>query len=302
MSHATTLPALPLMRRAIQSDSSTPLLGVAFVVLWSTGYIAAKVGLAHAGPFTLLLVRFVGAALAFTALAVVARVAVPGWRVLVHSAVVGVLSLAVQFAAMYLGISWGAEVGVGALMTGAMPLVTAALAPWFGERVAPSQWLGLAIGLAGVVLVLADRLHVGGAPVAAYLLLGISLLGVSLGTLYQKRHASALDARVGLAVQHVVAAIALLPLALHEGLRFDGSAALLASAGWLVVVNSAGGFGLLFLLLRRGAANRVAQLFFLIPPVTVLMSWLTLGEQFTWLKAIGFAVAAAGVWLGTRGR
>jgi drug/metabolite transporter (DMT)-like permease len=276
------------------------MAGAAFVVLWSTGYIAGKIGLGHAGPFTLLLVRFIGAALAFVLLAALARAPFPSSRALVHSAVVGVLSLALQFAGMYLGISWGAEIGVAALMTGSMPLVTAALAPLFGERIAARQWIGLAVGLAGVILVLSDRLHVGAAPLAAYLALLASLLGVSFGTLYQKRNASAVDARVGLAVQHVVAALVLLPLAWHEGWRLDASTALVASAAWLIVVNSVGGFGLLFLLLRRGAANRVAQLFFLIPPVTAVLGYVLLGEQFTLLKLAGFIVAATGVYLGTR--
>jgi drug/metabolite transporter (DMT)-like permease len=162
------------------------------------------------------------------------------------------------------------------------------------------QWFGLAVGLGGVLLVLADRLHIGAAPPSAYLMLVVGLIGISLGTLYQKRHASAIDPRAGLAIQHAAAALAVLPFALHEGLRFDGSAALAASTAWLIVVNSVGGFGLLFLLLRRGAANRVAQLFFLIPPVTAVMSHVVLGEQFTLLKLLGFIVAAAGVYIGTR--
>lgn len=290
--------ALPVSRSE-PLVSPTSLLGAAFVILWSTGYIAGKIGLAHSGPFDLLLVRFAGAALAFAALAAVARAGLPGWRTLAHSAVVGVLSLALQFGGMYVGLSWGAEIGVAALMTGSMPLVTAAFAPWFGERVTSRQWIGLGLGLGGVVLVLADRLQVGGAPVAAYLALIVSLLGVSLGTLYQKRHASTVDARVGLAVQHAVAAVVLIPLVLHEGLTADLSAAFFASAGWLIAVNALGGFGLLFVLLRRGAANKVAQLFFLIPPVTAAMSHLWFGEEFTGLKLAGFVVAAAGVWLGT---
>ena len=221
-------------------------------------------------------------------------------RASLHSAVVGVLSLGLQFGGIYLGVQWGAEIGVAALVVGAMPLVTAALAPWFGETVTARQGFGLALGLSGVLLVLADRLHVGGGSPAAYLLLGLGLLGISLGTLYQKRHASAVDARVGLAVQHAAATVVLLPLAIHEGWRLDGSLALAASLGWLIAVNSVGGFGLLFVLLRHGAANRVAQLFFLIPPVTAVISYALLGERFTVLKLIGFAIAAAGVYLGTR--
>jgi len=301
MAGSTSLVApLALMRRESHAYNSTALTSAAFVLLWSTGYIAGKFALAHAAAFNLLTVRFVGATLAFALLAVVVRASWPGWRAAAHSAVVGVLSLALSFGGVYLGVEWGAEIGVAALVVGAMPLLTAAIAPWFGECVSVRQWFGLAIGLAGVLLVLADRLHIGAAPPSAYLMLILGLIGISLGTLYQKRHASAIDPRVGLTVQHAAAALAVLPFALHEGLRFDGSAALIASTGWLIIVNSVGGFGLLFLLLRRGAANRVAQLFFLIPPVTAVMSYIVLGERFTLLKLLGFVVAAAGVYIGTR--
>ena len=280
--------------------SSAAALGALFVVLWSTGYIAGKVGLVHAGAFSLLVARFAGATLAFAVLAIAARATWPGWRAATHSAIVGVLSLALQFGAIYLGVQWGAEVGVAALVIGAMPLVTAALAPLFGEHVTMRQWFGLALGLGGVLLVLADRLHFGGAPIGAYALLLFGLLGMSLGTLYQKRHASAIDARAGLTVQHAAATLVLLPFAAHEGWQLDGSMALASSLLWLILVNSLGGFGLLFVLLRRGAANRVAQLFFLIPPVTAVLSFLFVGELFTALKLIGFIVAAAGVYIGTR--
>ena len=301
MAGSTSLAApLALMRRESHAYNSTALTSAAFVLLWSTGYIAGKFALAHAAAFNLLTVRFVGATLAFALLAVVVRASWPGWRAAAHSAVVGVLSLALSFGGVYLGVEWGAEIGVAALVVGAMPLLTAAIAPWFGECASVRQWVGLAIGLAGVLLVLADRLHFGAAPASAYLMLIVGLIGISVGTLYQKRHASAIDPRVGLTVQHAAAALAVLPFALHEGLRFDGSAALIASTGWLIIVNSVGGFGLLFLLLRRGAANRVAQLFFLIPPVTAVMSYIVLGEQFTLLKLLGFVVAAAGVYIGTR--
>jgi drug/metabolite transporter (DMT)-like permease len=300
-SHSRTLPAIAAPAPPVASGIfSTSLLGAAFVVLWSSGYIAGKIALEHAGAFNLLVARFTLATLAFALLAIIGRVAMPGWRDAAHSAVVGVLSLALQFGAVYLGVQWGAEIGVAALVIGSMPLATAVFAPLFGESVTPRQWLGLALGLGGVLLVLADRLHFGGAPLGAYLLLLLSLLGISLGTSYQKRFASRIDARTGLTIQHAVATLILLPFALHEGLSFDFSPTLNASLAWLVLVNSVGGFGLLFALLRRGAASRVAQLFFLIPPVTALMGFVFVGEQFTVLKLLGFAIAAGGVYLGTR--
>ena len=299
-SHSRTLPALVANAPPTPGLTTTSALGAAFVVLWSSGYIAGKIALEHAGAFNLLLARFGFATIAFAVLAAAARVGLPKRRDILHSAIVGVLSLALQFGAVYLGVQWGAEVGVAALVIGAMPLVTSALAPWFGERIGARQWLGVALGLSGVLMVLADRLHFGDAPLGAYLLLLASLLGISFGTLYQKRHASKVDARIGLTIQHATATLVLLPFAVHEGLHFDFSPALYASLGWLIVVNSVGGFGLLFTLLRRGAANRVAQLFFLIPPVTAVMSYLLIGEHFTALKLAGFIIAACGVYLGTR--
>lgn len=300
MSNTSIAAPLDALRRRPDAEVGASVAGAVFVLLWSTGYIAGQIGLLHAGAFTLLVARFIGATAAFGVLAAAARATWPGWRATLPSIVVGALSLALQFGGVYLGVEWGAEVGVAALVIGAMPLVTAALAPWFGERVTARQWFGLALGLGGVLLVLTDRLHFGAAPAAAYLLLVLGLLGISLGTLYQKRHGSAIDARIGLAVQHATAALVLLPFAAHEGWRFDASFAALSSLAWLIVVNSVGGFGLLFVLLRRGAANRVAQLFFLIPPVTAIISHLALGEPFTALKLLGFAIAAAGVYLGTR--
>lgn len=279
---------------------STAKIGTLFVLTWSSGYIAGKLALAHAGAFTMLTARFAGAALIFALMALLARSQWPGWRAVGHSAVVGVLSLALQFGGAYVGVQQGAEVGVAALVIGAMPLLTASLAPLFGERVTARQWVGLSLGLGGVLLVLADRLSLGGAGLGAYGLLLLGLVSISIGTLYQKRFASNIDMRVGLTIQHVTATLVLLPFAFGEGWRIDATMTSLLSLSWLIAINSIGGFALLFELLRRGAANRVAQLFFLIPPVTAVWGYLFFGENFTVLKLVGFAVAAAGVYLGTR--
>jgi drug/metabolite transporter (DMT)-like permease len=300
---ATSSTATPFNAMALSSRIArfgVAASGLLFVLVWSSGYIAGKIALLHGAAFTLLVLRFSGAAVIFAALAVLARAQWPGWRTGIHSAVVGLLSLALQFGGVYVGVQMGAEVGVAALVIGAMPLVTAALAPWIGEHVSARQWIGLVLGVGGVVLVLADRLGFGGASVGAYALLVLGLAGISIGTLYQKRFASTLDMRAGLAIQHAMAALVLLPFAIGEGFRFDGSSAFTSSLGWLIAVNSVGGFALLFALLRRGEANRVAQLFFLIPPVTAVLGLVLLSEQFSTIKLAGFAVAALGVYIGTR--
>ena len=172
----------------------------------------------------------------------------------------------------------------------------------FGEPVRRlRKWLGFACGFSGVALAVSAGIRLdSSAGWAAYVAVFVSLIGISAGTLYQKRFASSVDLRSGLALQHAVGAALLLPFALREGLHTDGSSALLLSLGWLIGVNAVGGFALFFLLLKRGAVNQVAALFFLIPPVTALLDYLVLAEPLTPLQVSGIVLAALGVYLATR--
>lgn len=276
------------------------LLGIGFVLVWCTGYIAGKVVVAHAAPLTSLTMRFGLTAVLFGLLSVLAGARRCTRADLWHSAVTGVLMLALHFGAVYVAFRLGANAGVSALVIGAMPLLVALVATLDGsERLGLWRWLGMGLGLLGVVLVVADRVD-GATPLPAWGMLLLGLVGISAGTLYQKRHAANLDLRLGLTIQNAAATVLLLPFALGEGFRFDHVPAFYGAMAWLVLVNSVGGFALLFLLIRRGAATQVAALFFLMPPVTAVFGHFTLGEHLTWLKGAGFAFAALGVWLATR--
>ena len=280
--------------------SPAAALGAAFVLLWCTGYPAAKLALAHAAPLTLLVLRFGSAAMLLALLAVFAGVSWPRGRTALHSVVTGALSLALQFGALYVAVALGVNVGIAALVIGMTPIATALISRALGEALSSRQWLGFAFGAAGVVLAVADRIGTSDAPWFAYLLLLLGLAGIGAGTVYQKRFAVDVDPRAGLAIQQASATLLLLPFALHEGFRFDASAAFLGSLGWLIVVNSLIAFALMFVLLRRGAASRVAALFFLMPPVTAIMNYFVLGDALTVAKIAGFALATFGVWLATR--
>lgn len=274
---------------------------VAFIVLWSTGYLAAKLVLLHAGSFTVLVWRFGAAAIMFGSLIVLARLPWPDARTLLHSAVVGLLTLALQFGGVYAGIKLGASAGIAALVIGAMPLTVSLLSLTLGMRITALQWFGLVLGLFGVLLTIGQSLATAHAGLLAGFALLLGLVGISAGTLYQKQFVLAIDLRISLFVQNLVATIVLLPLAVGlEDLHQDGSAEFWGSLGWLVLVNSIGTYSLLFVLLRRGAATQVAALFYLIPPVTAVMAHFALHEQLTRLELAGFAVAAVGVYLGTR--
>lgn len=273
----------------------------AFLLLWCSGYPAGKLAVLHGGPFTLLFLRFVAAAAIFAALAAFARVPWPGWRALAHSGVVGLLSLALSFGGVYEGLRLGVSTGVSALFIGAVPLATALFASFAGERLGRWQWGGLGLGFVGVLLVLEGRIEAHGVGAAGYFASLLGLIGLSLGTLYQKRHSATIDLRIGLATQHVVAALAMLPLALWvEHFQTDWSPTYVGALAWIVLVNAVGGFALLFALIRRGAATDVAALFYLVPPITAVMGYFVLGERLALPMLPGFALVAFGIWLGTR--
>jgi len=186
----------------------------------------------------------------FAALALFAGTAWPRGRAALHSATVGSLSLALQFSSLYLAVTCGVNVGMIALVIGTMPIVTALLGLACGEAVRPLQWLGFAFGFGGVAMAVAEGIGpAAGAGVGAYLAVLLGLLALSAGTVYQKRLGSEVDLRSGLAVQHGVAALLVLPFAAHEGFRFDTSVAALASLAWVIMVNSISAFALFFVLL-----------------------------------------------------
>jgi drug/metabolite transporter (DMT)-like permease len=277
------------------------LPAAAFVVLWSTGYIAGKIAIEHSAPFTALTLRFGGAALLFFAFVLARRPRWPGARDLLHSGIAGLLNLALQFGGVYGAFALGASSGFAALVIGCMPLATSLTAAALGEKQPASHWFGLLLGFAGVLMVLQDRLGSGLGSAAAGVALFFGLCGITFGTLYQKRHAAAVDMSVGLMVQNLAATAALAPVALlHENLRFDMSPTFVGSMLWLILVNSGGTFALLFVLLRQGAVTRVSTLFYLVTPVTAVMGWALTHEPMSAIKLAGFAVAATGVYVGTR--
>ncbi len=273
-----------------------------FVVLWSTGYIAGRIAIDHAAPFTALAWRFGGATMLFAIVALMRRpVAWPSPREALHSAVVGLLTLALQFGGVYAAFQLGASSGFAALAIGSMPLAVSLTAAVLGTRQPMSHWVGLVLGFAGVTLVLQDRLGSGlGSPAAGVALL-LGLCGITFGTLYQKRYTAATDLTTSLLIQNLAATLAVAPVALlHEHFRFTPAPGFIASMLWLILVNSGATFALLFVLLRRGAATQVSTLFYLVTPVTAVMGWLLMGEPMSTIKVGGFALAAAGVYIGTR--
>lgn len=274
-----------------------------FILLWSSGYVAGKVGLPYAGPFTLIFLRFSMAAAILLGVALMMRAPWPSTpRQWIHIAVVGVLIQALQFSGLYSGLSMGVSAGVSALIVGLMPIFTAVGAVAFlGERVNRRQVGGLCLGLVGVALAVAHKVRLDVGSTEGYLAVGLALVGITAGTLYQKKFCANMDLRTGGCIQLSVAALIVGVIGYAtEGLAVQWTPALVGSSLWLSLVNSIGAISVLFLMVRRGEASRVASLFYLIPAVTAAMGYFVLGETLAPVQVLGFLVSASGVYLTTR--
>jgi drug/metabolite transporter (DMT)-like permease len=288
---------------AVRQAPTISPLGALFVVLWSSAWIAGKIGLPYAGPFTLLLIRFAVAAAVMLVIALVTQAPWPDKLAdYAHLAVAGLLIQGLALGCAYLGLELGVSAGTSGLVNGLAPLFTAfGAVPFLGERIGSRQWLGLGAGLVGVALVVADHVSLGAASWAGYAATFAALAALVCGTLYQKKFCSTMDLRTGGFIQLAAAGAAVfLPALRVDGLQVEWNWPLILASSWLSLANSIGAFSLLYMLLRSGEASRVSALFYLVPPVTAVMAFVAFHETLSHAALVGFAIAVGGVYLGTR--
>jgi drug/metabolite transporter (DMT)-like permease len=272
-----------------------------FVVLWSTGFIATKYVVHDADPLTYLAIRM---ALVVVLMAVIVAIARPRWpdRIgIAHSAVAGILVHGFYLGGTAIAIAHSIPAGLSALIPGLQPILTSTIANrWLGERVRPMQWAGLLLGLAGVVLILHNR-PMGGEAGWGWFASAVSLVSITLGTLYQRRYCNAIDWRAGNLVQYIAVTIFFgIGAWLLENNVVHWTAEFALALIWLVVVLSIGSIGLLYWLIRRSAATSVASLFYLVPAVTSLMAFILFGERLDAIAIVGMTACAAAVFLVNR--
>ena len=273
-----------------------------FVFLWSTGFLGAKFGLPYAEPLAFLFVRYLLVIVLMGALALAWRAPWPrDWRAWLHIGASGLLVHALYLGGVFVAIGMGLPAGVTALVVGLQPLLTATVAGrLLGETVLMRQWVGLGLGFAGVALVVADKVG-GGFALAALWPALAALLGITAGTLYQKKFAPRFDWRSGAVAQFLPSAVVTGALVFAlDGFRIDWTGEFVFALGWLVLVLSVGAISLLNWLIRHGSAVNVASLFYLTPPTTALLAWLLFGETLAGAALAGMALAVWGVYLSRR--
>jgi len=272
-------------------------LSAYFVVVWGAGYVVTRIALEHAAPFTYIGVRY---AIAF----VVATLAF-GWTARwpqtrlqwLHVAFAGVVSHACYLGASHYAQRWGLSAGVTALMLALQPLATAVIVSFAaGERLSGWQKAGVAVGLGGVALVVVERIDGNAIGVAALAAVGLALVCVTAGTLYQRHFCADIDLRAAVCIHFAASAALMLPLgAAVEGFAIDWNPVIFATLGYHVVLASIGAYSILHLLLRRGEATGVTSLLYLTPPVAALSEWAIYGVPPTPVMWAGMVVACVGV-------
>ncbi|MFN3845313.1 MAG: DMT family transporter [Paracoccaceae bacterium] len=274
-----------------------------FLILWSAGFAVAKLGLLFAEPITLLALRYSLVLLILLPFAIALRPPLPAtWRGWVDVAVVGFLIQVGYFGLCYLAFKLGVSAAGVAIVVCLQPILVALIAPHLvGENVSRRAWGGLGLGLAGAVVVILSRASVQAeSPLGVVLTIG-ALLGITAGTLYEKRFGVSQHPVTSNMIQYAVGAVCTVPIALlteSQGIIWTGE--FIGVMAYLVIGNSLLAMSLLLAMIRVGEVSRVSALFYLVPAMSALFAWPLLGEAMPPIAWLGLALAGAGVALVNR--
>ena len=276
------------------------MLPLLFVVLYGSGFVGAKLGLPHAGPFTFLTLRFGLAALVMAVIAAVLKAPWPATRQeWLHIAGAGLLGVGVFSAGAYASIERGVSPAVSALIIALNPIVVAlAAGPLLGERTNSRQFAGLLVGIFGVFLVLRGRLIIDPSYLGAVLLSVAALVGLACGNLYQKLHCTSMNLFTGGAVQCGACTVAMsIGMTLTDEKPLQLAPEFFAAWLWTGLVVSIGAVSILYVMIRRAEVSRVASVFFLMPVSAAILSYALFGQKLDGVAVAGIGITAIGVFL-----
>ena len=272
-----------------------------FILIWSSGFIIARLSMPYVEPATFLFWRFIGVLCAMGALSIFWKVDWPEWGQIKKIAIAGLMLQFGYLMGVWIAVRFGMTAGLVALIVGLQPILTAWFAAWVSERVTARQWLGLVFGFAGVVLVVVQKASFLSIPLVSYLLAFGALLSITFGTLYQKKHCPVFDLRAGSVIQFGVSAfLSFFYMYFFETGTMIWNASVIGALFWAIFPLSIGSISLLYTMIQRGAATRVTSLLYLTPPTTAILAWLLFDEPFNLLMALGIILSMIGVILVNR--
>lgn len=290
-----------MTNRASLFERLTPWI---FVALWSTGFVVARYSTRNAGPLSFLTVRMLCAAVLLYVIAKIVNAPKLEKNAWSTSAIVGICMHAVYLGGVFIAIKRGLPSGLSALIAGLHPVVTSVAGRFIlKEKLRRSQWIGVALGISGVVVVVIDKVSDGLGDVTrpALVAMVVSIIGMSTGTLVQRARGKEMPLVTGTAAQYVSAgAVLLVASSLFEDWEFNVNGELVLALLWSVLILSIAAVMLMMLLISRHSAARVSSLFFLTPALSAIESAILFGERLSPLALVALVVALTGVWLTMR--
>ena len=279
-------------------NRQTNLIYPIFIIIWSSGFIVSRLGMPFSEPMTFLFLRFSGVCVLMLPIIIWKKIPWPSLQQIVHIAVAGSLLQFGYLAGVWISVRAGMPAGLSALIVGLQPILTALLAYFVAEKINSRQWLGLFLGLIGVVLVLSAKLNTHGVTMSNILWNVFALISITAGTIYQKKYCPSFDLRIGSFIQFMTSAfISGLAAIAFETRVVQWSNEMIGALVWSIFFISIGAISLLFVLIRRGNATKVSSIMYLTPPTTAVLAWIFFKEPLTPIIVIGTIVTSLGVLL-----
>ena len=277
-------------------NKQTNLIYPIFILIWSSGFIVSRFGMPFSEPMTFLFLRFSGVCVLMLPIILWKKIPWPSSQQIVHIAVAGSLLQFGYLAGVWISVRAGMPAGLSALIVGLQPILTALFAYFVAEKINSRQWLGLFLGLIGVVLVLSAKLNTHGVTMSNILWNVFALISITAGTIYQKKNCPSFDLRIGSFIQFMTSAfISGLAAIAFETRVVQWSNEMIGALVWSIFFISIGAISLLFVLIRRGNATKVSSIMYLTPPTTAVLAWIFFKEPLTPIIVIGTIVTSLGV-------
>ena len=277
------------------------ILKILFIFLWASAFVAAKLGLNDAGPFSMLAIRFIIVSFIFASIVIIFKTKWPKIKDIPNIIFVGVLLHGFYLGGVFFAISKGTSAGLSSLIVSVHPILTCFLAVILvKEKITIEKWIGIFLGFFGMIIVVWPRLG-WELPFIGFLSCCIALTAISFGTVIQKRYLEHMDILGGNTIQAISAAIFFtIVLNFIEPFKFNFTVNLFISMSWLILMVSIGAISILMLLISRGKMSSTASLFFLAPPVSAILGYFIFKEELNTFGIIGFIITCTGVWLVNR--
>ena len=280
----------------------TRLFPLIFIILWASAFVTSKAIVNDSTPFAALSFRFGLVSLGFFIFCIFTNSKIIlSFNDFIKASIIGICFHGLYLGGVFYAISENLSVGITAIIVSLQPILTAIFAgPFLKELVTWKQWVGIMLGFLGTLLVIG--MDIGESiPIIGLIASLIGLTAITSGTLLQRKIGGNIPLATSNLYQAFSAFIFLLMITfLFEKSFINFSLNFILSMSWQVIFVSFGAFTILQYLINTGTASRTATLFFLVPPVSVVMAWLFLNEKMTILDISGLIIATLGVYIATR--